>query len=423
MEVELTPQSIPLPLEVTVTGYFFQTFCRSGMFSYLPGFATMLCEDEISMQALCASALGSMALQYNSSDLSHSARGYYANSLTSVNRALADPESRLLDSTLLHVLMLSAFEALNLHQDGNPRDWAAHIEGSCRLLVLRGKAQLRTTFGRLLFHHAAVNILIHSMIEGKSVPAELHHLVRHAISYPGEMDFASTHILSMLSGMGVLVSKVRSMNVFEVLENVLPLEEEACNFLQELYDSEPYEVVGIAESGDERRQNHPNHPNLTFEGVMHLYQDQQSARMYNTARLMRLILRQWLFAATNRSGKRRPAPDLNHTSVAERDTILQKMLLDSACLVGDFLASVPYTLAILDSQNSTEARYLIWPLARIASLDVCPSSAKLYISNRLAAIAAKFNLRRAMEAAIMLQQGGADHQWRVAPGSGKIRVL
>jgi hypothetical protein len=404
-------ESIPLPLEATAIGYFFSIFSRSGTFAYLPEYATSLAKDDNIMQALCASALGSMALQYRSDTLSHSARRYYTAALTRTNRDLSDPKSIILDSTLLRVLMLSAFEALDLHEEGNPENWAAHIEGCSRLLLMRGKVQLRSRFGRLLFHHAGVNILVHSIINGVSVPVELLQLFEHATSCPGRMDSASIHIMSLLWRTAVFAPEVRNMNVLDVLKNVLPLDDRAGDFLRELSEWAPLQVINVANSNDEHQQNHSIR---TFEGLMHLYQDQQTARLYNTARLIRLTLKQWMFVAvTNSSSKddHIQLPGIACNPIKERDWIICKVLSDSAELIRDVLASVPYSLDLLETRNSTEARYLIWPLARIASFDVCPTSAKRYISNRFHALAQKFHLRRAMEAAVMLEHGNQAQNW------------
>jgi hypothetical protein len=94
-----------------------------------------------------------------------------------------------------------------------------------------------------------------------------------------------------------------------------------------------------------------------------------------------------------------------------RHWTIETILSESAALVKDTLASVPYSLELLDSQTSTEARYLIWPLTTMASLDVCPSSARRYIIDRLVALADKFHLRRAMQAAEMLNRYDQEQIW------------
>ena len=401
----LLSKDVSLPLQATAMGYFFSVFSRSGTFAYLPEYATTLVEDVENIQAFCASALGSMALQHRNDDLTLAARRYYTASLASVNRDLASPNSMVLDSTLLRILMLSAFEALDLHRSGKPENWTIHIQGSCRLLVMRGKSQFKTRFGRELFHHASVNILVHSILLGLALPQGLGHLIEHATSCPGDMDSAGTYILALLWRMTLLAPRVQSLAFQEVLEHVLPLESQASAFLSDLNTIAPFEKINIAHHNDSYRRAHLI---CTYEGYMHLYHNQQTARLYNTARLIQLTLKEWKFTAA-------AGPcSVNYYEqewISEKSVWSNKILDDSSSLVSDVLASVPYSLDKLDPQDSTEARYLIWPLTRIASFNVCPPQSKGFILDRLVAIAEKFGLRRAREAATMLAQGDKAQDW------------
>jgi hypothetical protein len=401
----LLTKDVSLPLQATAMGYFFSVFARSGTFAYLPEYGAPLVEDGEIMQAFCASALGSMALQYRNDDLSLAARRYYTATLASVNRDLASPNSMVLDSTLLRILMLSAFEALNLHRSGEPENWTIHIKGSSRLLVMRGKSQFQTRFGRELFHHASVNILVQSILLGLAVPQDLGHLIEHATSCPEDMDSAGTYILALLWQMALLAPRVQTLAFQEVLEYVLPLESQASAFLYDLHKLAPFEKINIAHHGDSYRRPHLI---CTYEGYMHLYNNQQIARLYNTARLIQLTLKEWEFTAASE-----PCSVHYHRQecISEKSVWLNTILNDSSSLVSDVLASVPYSLDKLDPQDGTEARYLIWPLERIASFNVCPPPAKSFILDRLIAIAEKVGLRRAQEAATLLEQGDKTQDW------------
>ncbi|KAM0242280.1 hypothetical protein ACHAP5_007220 [Fusarium lateritium] len=346
-----------------------------------------------------------MAVQYNDDRLLHSARYYYALSLTQTNQDLSEPQTAVLDSTLLCVLLLSAFEALCFHDGGNPQHWIAHIQGSSSLLLMRGKAQLESPFGRLLFHHAGVNILIDSINHDIPVPAELIQLFEYATTSSLLDDSISVNILLLLWQMAVVAPRLANMTVWEVDKEMLRLDNQAAEFQEELQEMAPYEVINIIDS----RQGHKYH---TFEGVMHRYQDQQIARLYNTIRLMRLTFRQWMFSASHVPTTHNSLQD-SSTDYSMRHWTTDKILSESAALIKDTLASVPYSLELLDSQTSTEARYLIWPLTTMASLDVCPLSARRYIVDRLVALADKFHLRRAIQAAEILNRRDQEQIWWV----------
>ncbi|GKU15492.1 unnamed protein product, partial [Fusarium langsethiae] len=256
------PQDVPLPLETTAIGYFFSICSRSGTFAYLPDYASTLIADEKVMRALCASALGSMAVQYNNDKLLYSARCYYSLSLTQTSRDLSEPQTAVLDSTLLCVLLLSTFEAFCFHDSGNPQHWIAHIQGSSNLLLMRGKAQLESPFGRLLFHHAGVNILIDSINHGVPVPVKLLQLFEYATTSSILDDSISENIMLLLWQMAVIVPKMANMAAWEVEEEMLRLDGQAAKFQDELQEMAPFEVI----YGAEYRQGHKLY---AFEGVMH----------------------------------------------------------------------------------------------------------------------------------------------------------
>lgn len=74
----------------------------------------------------------------------------YTHALTGTNRALRDPEAQKTDSTLAAVLLLGLFENLTAKQLGMSA-WGSHIEGAIQLVKQRGRKQLRTRTGLLLF--------------------------------------------------------------------------------------------------------------------------------------------------------------------------------------------------------------------------------------------------------------------------------
>ncbi|KAF5002773.1 hypothetical protein FGRMN_171 [Fusarium graminum] len=388
-------QHVPPPLEATVVGYFFSVFARSGTFAYLPEYATFLNNDEGIMQALCASSLGSMALQYNNDKLFHVARHYYAASLLRVNRDLSQPDTAVLDSSLIRVLLLSAFEALCFHDGGDSHNWVTHIRGSSDLLLMRGKRQLDSPFGRLLFHHAGVNILINSVNHKVPVSVELLELFEYATSSSLLPDTVSIQIMQLLSQAAVAAPKISNMAVKEAFMVLLQLDARATVFQKELEETAPFEIIQIASGVDGRRQISGID---TFKGVMHRYPDQQVARLYNTARTTRLNVRQWMLKRLCESS----------TQGHMQDWTTERVFAESAELISEMLASVPYSLDLLDSATSTEARYLMWPLINVATLDVCPASAKRYIINSLLALADKFHLWRAKQAADVLKRRGEE---------------
>lgn len=74
----------------------------------------------------------------------------YTHALNGTNMALRDPEAQKADTTLAAVLLLGLFENLTAKQLGMSA-WGSHIEGAIQLVKQRGRKQLRTRTGLLLF--------------------------------------------------------------------------------------------------------------------------------------------------------------------------------------------------------------------------------------------------------------------------------
>jgi hypothetical protein len=74
----------------------------------------------------------------------------YSYALQGTNNALRDPELQSSDSTLAAVLLLGLFENITAKQLGMSA-WGSHIEGAMQLVKARGRKQLRSRTGFLLF--------------------------------------------------------------------------------------------------------------------------------------------------------------------------------------------------------------------------------------------------------------------------------
>lgn len=74
----------------------------------------------------------------------------YTRAVREVNLALDHPENRKSDATLAAVLMLGMFENISAKKIGDFA-WGNHIEGAIKIVKERGRRQLRTKIGLLLF--------------------------------------------------------------------------------------------------------------------------------------------------------------------------------------------------------------------------------------------------------------------------------
>lgn len=83
-------------------------------------------------------------------DFDKQALGQYTKALATTFAALKDPEAAKQDATLAAVLLLGLFENITARQLGLLA-WGSHIEGAIQLVKARGRKQLRTKIGLMLF--------------------------------------------------------------------------------------------------------------------------------------------------------------------------------------------------------------------------------------------------------------------------------
>ncbi|KAF9774434.1 hypothetical protein IL306_007559 [Fusarium sp. DS 682] len=404
------------PPEELALGYFLYIFTRSGPFSYLHEHTSTLAFDDDIIQAIHAPALASLALEHRRGDLLRAARYHYSKALTQTNRDLSDPQVALLDKTLLRVLLLSNFEGLVFEGRGSTRNWELHVQGSLRILVMRGKQQFQTEFGRRLFHHTAINVLTNCIMQSSPIADDFLRLHEYATSGESGLDEARTRMIGFVCQFARLSDMRKGMLATDFVRECMALDKQAADFIDILYSQLPYEVIDV--TTDEYQQNASSTDICTYKDTIHKYQTQHSARIYNTSRLMRVTVKEWIYNIFDRNphGVILNQPDIDDPLRAGWSQLPVKSALQASNVIDDMLACVPYSLELLNTPFRTASRYIVWPLATAAGSEVCPPPARLYIIDRLKEIAVKANLDQAMHAAKMLEERVPLEDWQVIDG-------
>lgn len=408
------------PPEEIALGYFLFVFSNNSPFSYLPEYLPALMDYEDVMQAIYASALAALALCYRCQRLICEARSYYAKALSRTNKALSEPHTAILDKTLLCVLLLTAFEALTFRGRSSPRNWNLHVQGSTNILVLRQTAQIDTELGRHLMYHASVNTLANCTTYRLPIPTAFRRLQGHAVrpqkaatESPG-VDHVRRHLIGIMMRFATISASLKGMLATELVTKCFELDAEAAALLDVLREHMPYQIINVASDNEELRKATKGIKVCAYKDVIHMYQTQQDARLFNSMRLMRLVLNEWIFCAFDNSLRGIISNDEPHpgSDLSENWTELpQKAAQQAAEHINDILASVPYSLELLPSAFRMTARSLVWPLSATAGSEVCPLEAKLYIIVPLKKLACLHDLAQAKEAATMLEEGVKLEDW------------
>ena len=136
---------------------------------WIPAIRTLAQQDARLRNALHAVAFAGVGWMQNDYDFVQQARKSYALALRSVNLALQDPESAQDDAVLASVRVLGMFElfrrspaAPNAEQ-GQILDWQSHVNGTCRLIQLRGRDKNVSGNGSDLYSAIRFTALVHGI--------------------------------------------------------------------------------------------------------------------------------------------------------------------------------------------------------------------------------------------------------------------
>ena len=159
----------PKPDDVATT-YFFNNFTSGTHWSYMQMFASRVSMDpclELAIKACGMAALDNVQSVVMGKEY---ARSMYVRALGIINEALRDPTRSIMDQSLIAVEMLARYENLTCEGKQSIQSWKAHIQGATQLLKLRGKAQLRTPIGRILFRETRYQILTSCLMDDDLPP-------------------------------------------------------------------------------------------------------------------------------------------------------------------------------------------------------------------------------------------------------------
>ena len=159
----------PTPDEMAFT-HFFQQFTSSYHWDYLRGYVRSNNLDPCLGLAIRACGMAALDNVENVVMGSQYARALYANALRMLNASLRDPKKCRKDECLIAVAMLGYFENLTCDSRESIQSWKTHMAGATQLLKLRGKGQLSTDLGRLLFRESRAQILIHCIWDDLDPP-------------------------------------------------------------------------------------------------------------------------------------------------------------------------------------------------------------------------------------------------------------
>lgn len=316
--------------------------------------------------------------------------------LKGTNAALRDPEQQKADSTLGAVLLLGLFENITAKQLGMLA-WGSHIEGAIQLVKQRGRKQLRTRIGLLLFIAVRTQMIIHTLTSGKAPIMGVEWWIDDAVK--DENALGCQRIMIKTGELRAEVTRLmncmaRTPENIEIMlhmtRRVQLVDQEAVNWMKGLPDFWQYKTV----SWEDHVPNGDYSKAEVFPGRVDVYTDFWISSVWNSCRTARLILASiivrcaaWVCSPVDY----RTTPEYATAARTCVDTIT------------DIIASVPYNLGwhlnkphIMQKANLGQfacgeentlkglaGYFLTWPLACLNGQDYTTDAQRAWVHGRL----------------------------------------
>ncbi|KAI9901394.1 hypothetical protein N3K66_003211 [Trichothecium roseum] len=342
-------------------------------------------------------------------DFENQALTKYTKALSATYGALQDPEMAKQDSTLAAILLLGLFENISAKQLGTLA-WGSHTEGAVQLVKARGRKQLRTKVGLMLFIAVRTQMIIHTLSSGKAPAMGVEWWMNDAVK---DSNAADCQRLSIRVGEvraevnRLLTALPRSPEnvevMFEMLRNCQGLDQECAQWVRDLPSAYDWHTVAWEDQpppdGDYSRAE-------TYPGRVDAYQDLYIVSVWNMMRASRIILASLIV----RTVAWICAP-LDYRTTPEYATSAR------TCTeaIADIIASVPYQLGyfsnrkhLLDGVNLSSygcgdedalkglpGYFLTWPLTCIYGQDYTLDSQRAWVRGRLEFIGNQLGVRYA----------------------------
>jgi hypothetical protein len=281
------------------------------------------------------------------------ARSVYGQAIGLLNTALRDPKMCRLDSTLISVAMLGYYENLVCDSMDSVRSWKAHISGATQLLHLRGKAQFKTSVGRMLYREIRTQVLISCIWDEQEPPAfilEWESELQKQSSLSGQAIAPPDRLAVISFDFATLLSQIRGHTISPetALHEAADIQTRMIQWSMSTMsygEAWRYSDLAVPESQH------------VWNGTVHAYKSLPAAGVWNTYRILRIILtrtQEDLCKVNGMSGETLQARIANFRGV-------RRQMTDEIC--GGIPSQLGHAAPALNSQCVLITAYAsIWPL-------------------------------------------------------------
>ncbi|KAH8703686.1 hypothetical protein BGW36DRAFT_90199 [Talaromyces proteolyticus] len=352
-----------------------------------------------------------------SSSLIHSARSDYSTSLRLTNAAVSAADQWNQDSTLVAIFLLSLFEVITGYEEVSIDNWLQHINGSVKLLEMRGVDGLMNTPSLTTFRAWRDQIILGCIYRRVPVPPTIIRLsARLATASCSSIETSSNQLTLLMARLSELRYHVAS-GLFDndgiILKELSSIESGLSIWLKQVSPSCAYKSFAISDIID-MGQGSSLHP---YRGLCHRYPDLSSALMWNNYRITRILVYDMILSQL------RPLATMRGYAIQNKEaqTKCSEMRKEMRKLADEICYSAPDILGVLDlhASNSEPSQLkssaggfvLLFPLSFAVVVDDHPSSLSEWVFECFRVIAGVMGIHQALVLRKFLPTLCGQHSW------------
>ncbi|KAF2006385.1 hypothetical protein P154DRAFT_258347 [Amniculicola lignicola CBS 123094] len=375
------------PIEDAALTYFMSSYVPGSHFEYLPRLHSKTCLNSPLSTTVYAASLAILSLHLGEPSLMNKARNTYAKGLAATNLALKSTTIAVEDSTLTSVLLLSLFEAIVYAGLNTPENWITHTQGALALVKIRGIEQFETETGRRLFRQVS-NIIRVTCIQQKArLPQDLVDLQSTAELFyePNHphLTFATT-IVDLTNFLADL--REGFLSPLEAVRSAMQQDQKYVRLLANMPDSWKYRGIFLR-----------THREDTYANVIHQYPNHHVAQLWNSCRMVRILLSEISYAQAAQMGD--PTTPL-HSSKA---LLQEQAVRNIEQAARDICASIPQFSGPSSTDTNTPdkspirayAASVLWPLSAVRGASLASETARSYCVERLRSLGRQLKVPQA----------------------------
>ncbi|PWY89240.1 Zn(II)2Cys6 transcription factor [Aspergillus heteromorphus CBS 117.55] len=301
--------------------------------SFLPSLLQAVSNPAITA-SVNAMGLATLANIQRNPRLMLAARREYSTALSETNAALCDQARATSDSTLAAVLLLGLFEIVTCDTPALMARWANHIDGAMKMVELRGAEQLRTPTGLGLFMQLRSQFVLSNIYRKKSTPTWLLELSQDAVEQQDLQNGSMEQLFAYLTKTSDLCARI-SVGTHDgptaIIYEAMKMDADLVAWALSVDPSWQYSRINITPDSETDPLFSP-----IYGDYYHIYSNINSAVLWNTYRLTRIVVHEIIGAVCQRVCEISGGENAEHRAAIRRSEELSLQMAEDIC------ASVPF---------------------------------------------------------------------------------